>query len=376
MATPEMHSEESYARDSLVSLWPEVEAVLDKIYLVSCKTTDGFFQRPPAEIAASITHCGKKHIIFDHSAESVHIPLIKLIDSIYQLCNDPSIKFYFWTGAVTGQADYEKICNVHGLERNITILSSYFFEQRAADELSYNKPYTPGLKEKKFLCYNRVERHHRVELLMHMIRLDLIKDSYYSFDFTRPGTVEVLTDINDGKYDLLLDNLDVLPLTINRSPKETNPVQVWEEDYPYFEQSYISIVTETQFYKQLVVERPGIHLHTPSSVRGVFPSEKIYKPIGMRHPFIVVTGPGFLQALRDRGYRTFSPMINETYDTIDDDEERMLAIVDEIERIGKWSDTEWQDFTNYAKDIVEHNAQHLYSLTDFRVTKNIDGLFK
>ena len=69
-------------------------------------------------------------------------------------------------------------------------------------------------------------------------------------------------------------------------------------------------------------------------------------------------------------------MIDETYDTIDDDEERMLAIVKEIERLGKWSDVEWQDFTNRVTAIVEHNAQHLHSLTDFRVTKDINTLFK
>ena len=80
----------------------------------------------------------------------------------------------------------------------------------------------------------------------------------------------------------------------------------------------------------------------------------------------------FLRSLRERGYKTFDPIINEHYDTIDNDDERMMAIVAEIERLSKFTESEWIEFTRAVKDIVEYNAERLRNTTEFGMNKSKD----
>jgi hypothetical protein len=364
----------------ILNFWPELSVIADDIHVIRCAANCGFDDITVAEHVASIVAqraAGKKYVIFDHCEEAVHYPIIKKINKIYEETkkhiSDP--RFYYGTGSLTGQEDYTQLCSQLGLNEYLTILSCSFFERMTFNgRYPYERDYQPGLRNKKFLCFNRVERQHRIDLLTHMLRLDLIKDSYYSFDFTVKQSIEMLRSFNEtGEYDLILNNLDMLPLVINRSPTVENPVNVTPEDFIYFETSYVSIVTETLFYDENKLTKPS--LHVPSCISGVFPSEKIFKPIKMRHPFILLSTPHFLKTLRDNGYKTFHPYINESYDSINDDETRMLAIIDEITRLSEFTDEQWIEFTHNIREVVEHNANVLKSKQDFTVTKNILALF-
>ena len=63
--------------------------------------------------------------------------------------------------------------------------------------------------------------------------------------------------------------------------------------------------------------------------------------------------------LRDFGYKTFHPYIDETYDTLVDDEQRITAIVNEIERLCKLSDSAWIEWQHNVESIVLHNYNTL-----------------
>ena len=80
--------------------------------------------------------------------------------------------------------------------------------------------------------------------------------------------------------------------------------------------------------------------------------------------------PNSLEKLRELGYKTFHPYIDETYDTIENDQERMVAIVDEVERLNKLTDSEWLEWQNGIKDIVEHN-HNLLKTVDATPLNNI-----
>jgi len=67
---------------------------------------------------------------------------------------------------------------------------------------------------------------------------------------------------------------------------------------------------------------------------------------------------GSLKNLRSFGYKTFHPYIDETYDTIDNDEDRVEAICNEIERLCKLSDTEILEWQRNVEPIILHNYQH------------------
>ena len=91
----------------------------------------------------------------------------------------------------------------------------------------------------------------------------------------------------------------------------------------------------------------------------IFFSEKIFKPIVMKHPFILIGPAHSLKYLRSLGYKTFNFIIDEYYDEIDNDEKRLLYAVNEIERISKNEAWQWIEWQEKAKEIVEHNYQTL-----------------
>jgi hypothetical protein len=120
-----------------------------------------------------------------------------------------------------------------------------------------------------------------------------------------------------------------------------NPGEVW----PYL-QSCFSIVTETQFTNEVL-----------------FVSEKIWKPIRNGHTFLVVGTPGTLSYLRQLGFQTFMPLIDERYDSIVDDGQRMQALFAVIDVLGKLDDNQRTALLKRAEPVLRHNRCHLRQLS-------------
>jgi 16S rRNA G966 N2-methylase RsmD len=85
--------------------------------------------------------------------------------------------------------------------------------------------------------------------------------------------------------------------------------------------------------------------------------------------------PYCLRVLREQGYKTFSPYIDESYDTIENDDLRFEAIVKEIKRLNNFTGGDWEVWQTGIKEIVEFNQQHFHSNKDFTITKNYQQLF-
>jgi hypothetical protein len=89
-------------------------------------------------------------------------------------------------------------------------------------------------------------------------------------------------------------------------------------------------------------------------------TEKTFKAIALEMPFVLVAPAHSLRYLREYGFRTFAPYIDETYDTITDDIKRIEAVTQillEIQaRSAAAKNALWQDLL----PIVEHNRNHFY----------------
>jgi hypothetical protein len=66
---------------------------------------------------------------------------------------------------------------------------------------------------------------------------------------------------------------------------------------------------------------------------GAFLTEKTFKCIKHGHPFVLFAPAGSLASLRTMGYRTFDHCIDNTYDTIQDNTERYLAVIAAIRKL-------------------------------------------
>ena len=243
------------------------------------------------------------------------------------------------------------------------------FEQALKNAINhiYNDvfPTTLTLKKyhKKFLYFNRRWRLHRPFLITLLYSRDLIEHGYVSFGpcdntdtwnhrwpqlmnyFRTDSVITALLDKHQSVKQLPPLFLDTDELHINRAEATPNTNQ-------YYEDSYFSVVSETTYFTKWY-----------SSAR--FLSEKAFKPIAMRHPFILVSVPDSLEIYRIMGYKTFTPFIDERYDQELDDGKRMLMVLDEIERVCNLTESELREFLLKVKKICDYNYDVLMSKTQF-----------
>jgi hypothetical protein len=90
-------------------------------------------------------------------------------------------------------------------------------------------------------------------------------------------------------------------------------------------------------------------------------TEKILRPIACGQPFIIAATPGSLEYLRSYGFHTFSPLIDETYDTIQDPVARLKAITAEMRRITDLAVSQKQSLFAQLRTIAQHNRQWFFS---------------
>jgi hypothetical protein len=111
--------------------------------------------------------------------------------------------------------------------------------------------------------------------------------------------------------------------------------------------SKCSIVTESDF-------RAG------ASSSDIRVTEKVYKSIAIGHPFILVAKAGSLQHLRELGFLTFTPFVNEDYDKPGSEDERMLRICKSIDLLLSELDHDTKNQKMLCR-LGNYNRHHLMS---------------
>lgn len=89
-------------------------------------------------------------------------------------------------------------------------------------------------------------------------------------------------------------------------------------------------------------------------------TEKIFKPIVLHQPFVVLQAPGSLEYLKSYGFKTFDKWWDENYDTIQDPTERLNAIAKIINDIGRMSVKQLEALRMEMADVLEYNFCHFY----------------
>ena len=242
------------------------------------------------------------------------------------------------------------------------------FDTRVIDIWARN---TPGpqeiatIKTKKFICLNAKDISHRRYTLAKLIQHDLLLHGTVSYQCTQ-GKLDLNFDVGQGftenqlthiremsaladsNIPIVLDGSDV----INGLPRNL------------FLDAYLGIIGETHF------------VNTPFGFNRSFVSEKTFNAIANNQMFIVVGQAGSLDLLRSLGYKTFDPVINETYDTIiHNNGDRLEAVANEIIRFVSRPIEQIQEDYLRVIDIIEHNRNLLFSQSlERRLQQMIDTL--
>ena len=88
-------------------------------------------------------------------------------------------------------------------------------------------------------------------------------------------------------------------------------------------------------------------------------TEKTYKPMIAKIPFLVLSNPRFYIDLKNHGFKTFDSLIDESFAYKENLEERILGLIETIKDI---QNNNAIDFYHSAKEICEHNFDHCYYL--------------
>ena len=204
------------------------------------------------------------------------------------------------------------------------------------------------LRNSNFLCLNRRMRPHRLSTLCILSENNLIENNDVSFTFKLDPVSFYIEEffINNHRKRQLKPEFDKLremktkivdyPIAME-ARDGINHGYGWENHKPYLN-NYFSIVTETLYFQG-----------------GGYCSEKIWKPFAYFHPIILVGSPGSLKYVREFGFKTFHPFIDETYDECLDGRERFSLIEKEIVKINSMTKEELHKWYWEMEDILVHN---------------------
>ena len=255
--------------------------------------------------------------------------------------------------AVPTMLDYVKDLAKRLQQPEIKVDWFSLFEANGQDAiLLSNNTETLSKKQKYSKCFlnlNRRWRLHRPLMYVLLKDMNLTNKGFISFaeadDHTNWQTAYsklVSMYSNHKNIKPILDrNSDVIntpPLYLDTEDLVTNRAQHEESINEYYRDTYFSLINETTYHE-------GIP----------FLSEKVFKAIGMHHPFVLATAPNSLQYLKQLGYNTFHPYIDESYDEIVDDGDRMIAIVNEVKRLCEMSKEEYKVWRLSVSKICEKN---------------------
>ena len=214
--------------------------------------------------------------------------------------------------------------------------------------------------DKPFLSFNNLcqnLRNYRLLLVAMLKQRNILDKGYVSLGLFNYHSDPIKSELSDPNC-RLSKNSKKLVYTQLKDLKENLYIDTKEihgalsarmgiDEYRVLKSGFVHVVTETVYYLK------KLHL-----------TEKIFKPIIAKRPFILVAAPGNLAYFKSYGFKTFDRWIDESYDTIENDDLRMAAIVDQVERIANLSREDQLAMYEEMKETVEFNYRHMYG--DFK----------
>ena len=219
---------------------------------------------------------------------------------------------------------------------------------------------TEDKKPYKYVCYNANAKEYRMFLVTELFRRGLDKQGLISLLFRYGSSKQISSDFTESLgfdttkgYGKLVDEyaktemVKRVPLILDQTVEQ---VDAWDRpvDIDHIKNSYFNIITESYMYNKSL----------PQSHKTIFEmSEKTYKAL-ICQPFIHLGSYGVLKYMRLMGYKTFPELFDESYDDIINHTDRLLAVVDSIEKVCKMDNNEFHNI--YCREVIPkviHNRE-------------------
>lgn len=229
---------------------------------------------------------------------------------------------------------------------------------------------------KRFLFLNRRYSIERAYMYIKFYKLNLLDNMHCTFRLdniynTNPVTlqtiIENLPTTHKSSAEEVIDYINLNSAQLEESlPKEiiTRYNHLYDTDlkksclYTFWNlaahnSTDINIITETFRYHH-GIQGTDIYYQTM-----FFLTEKTYRTIMMKQPFILFSNPYALKYLKNDGYKTFSPFIDESYDNIENLADRQNAIINEVQRLNNMVESDFNELMTNCREIAEYNYNNL-----------------
>ena len=213
--------------------------------------------------------------------------------------------------------------------------------------------------KKKFITFNRITGNARVYrsfLIAKLIQKNLINEGYVSYSKNCPVHGDLKLNLIESKKNYNVPSLyinDCLNVLKNLKDElridtpKNNPIDNKSFTIGPIQESiesFVHIVTETCFWEQ------KLHL-----------TEKIFKPIVLKQPFVLVGCAKNLAYLKSYGFKTFDRWWDESYDDCQDPLQRLDMIANLVEKICSYSHKELESMLLEMEEVLEYNFNRFYS---------------
>lgn len=211
--------------------------------------------------------------------------------------------------------------------------------------------------KKKFISFNRLTGNARVYrsfFIAELAKLNLLEygnvsysaicpehghyvnnilESVVKYGVSQNYADEIINVLNYTNLNLRIDSEEIIP----NGSQTIGSIQ-------HLMESFLYVVTETCFWDKRT------HL-----------TEKIFKPIVAKQPFVLLGCVDNLKYLRSYGFKTFDQWWDESYDNIEDPIERIQAVVSIIKEICSMSDRKLKYRLKDMQHVLNHNYDLFFS---------------
>lgn len=211
---------------------------------------------------------------------------------------------------------------------------------------------------KKYITFNRItgdSRSYRSLFVAKLAELNLIEYGNISYSDICPVHGDYITNLNSLSKQRMI-NHSIIDNAIHNLQKIKFPLRLDDnadfimngsqtiDPMNKIMESFLHVVTETCFWdtKQ--------HL-----------TEKIFKPIVCKQPFVLLGCTNNLQYFKSYGFKTFDKWWDESYDQIADPIKRIHVVVNIINHICSLSNTELEKMLVEMKEVLDFNYDLFYS---------------
>ena len=291
----------------------------------------------------------QKGCLIDYSTESNYYlrhskdkeDIFTSIHNLLQEAQIPADLVHFCTGNLLNKQNYNAYTSIKKAENNnfLPFKSAFFKDFWCSQTLSFHKNYSENYgktnKNKYFSCLNGRQRQHREYTKAYLERNNMLDKGVCTF---------VWSGISVDDYS---------------SPEQITSHTIQPDNfYKVFDDTYYDVITET-----LTGEESNFNWW-----QEVFITEKIWRSIYYKRPFLVIGNKHTIKLLQELGFKTFNKILfDESYDDLDNWQLRTYNVLEQNKSITeKYTLQQLEDVINSSEmsEILQYNYNQINKLAD------------